>query len=78
MPFDRGCWDIFYTLDPLDNGSVSSDSGGLGDPDDDGLSNVEELEYGGSPIVSDTDGDGILLGVFAVDIYEYFSEADSQ
>lgn len=46
-------------LSPTDNGSLFPDNGPLGDPDHDGLTNLQEFFYGTNPFNPDTDGDGI-------------------
>lgn len=43
-------FEVTNGLDPLDDGSGNPDSGGLGDPDADGFSNLEEFQVGSSPI----------------------------
>ncbi len=48
-----GCpdgWEVFYGLNPLDNGSTNINDGGIGDPDGDRLNNYEEYLFGTSPI----------------------------
>lgn len=48
-----GCpdgWEVFYGLNPLDNGSSNINDGGIGDPDGDRLNNYEEYLFGTSPI----------------------------
>jgi len=50
-------WEIVNNLDPLDADDAT------GDPDDDGISNLEELNtYNTNPHNADTDGDGFLDG----------------
>ena len=46
-----------------DDGSVNPDFGAAGDPDSDGLTNIEEQTLGTDPQVADTDGDGLEGGV---------------
>jgi hypothetical protein len=46
-----------------DDGSVNPDFGAAGDPDSDGLTNIEEQTLGTDPQVADTDGDGLEDGV---------------
>ncbi|MFX0062404.1 MAG: glycoside hydrolase family 47 protein [Candidatus Hermodarchaeota archaeon] len=49
-------WEVLYELDPLYYGDAYWDN------DLDGLTNLEEFEYGCNPSNSDTDGDGFLDG----------------
>ena len=49
-------WENTYGLDPNDATGVN---GASGDPDGDGLLNIDEYNNGSSPILSDTDGDGL-------------------
>lgn len=59
-------WETQYGLFPDDDGSTGETSpgakdgpdGALGDPDDDGLTNMQEYEFGSSPLIPDTDADG--------------------
>ncbi|MFO7869815.1 MAG: hypothetical protein R6V03_00070, partial [Kiritimatiellia bacterium] len=46
------CWENTYNLNPQDNGDK------LGDPDVDGLTNLEEFQQNTDPHNPDTDGDG--------------------
>ena len=48
-------WEISFGLDP---DSDVGDDGGDGNPDGDGLTNLEEQAAGTSPILEDSDGDG--------------------
>ena len=48
-------WEIQHGLNPLDS---SGANGATGDPDGDGLSNLDELMHGTKPKTSDSDGDG--------------------
>ena len=60
-------WETFYGLDGNDNGldpnnlGVAGDpsQGADGDPDLDGLTNLEEFNLGTSPVSDDTDSDGL-------------------
>ncbi len=52
-------WEVTYTMDPLDDGTIDIDNGPEGDPDEDFLSNFEELLRGTDPRNPDTDGDGL-------------------
>jgi hypothetical protein len=49
-------WEIQNGLNPLSN---SGNDGMNGDPDQDGLVNIDERIYGSSPTLADTDGDGV-------------------
>nr|NJM04299.1 RHS repeat protein [Desulfobacula sp.] len=49
-------WEIQYGLDPNDPGDAGLDADG------DGLTNLQELESGTDPTLSDTDGDGFSDG----------------
>lgn len=49
-------WEIRYGLDPT---NPHGDHGPHGDPDRDGLTNIEEYRLGTNPTNRDTDGDGI-------------------
>lgn len=42
-------WEILYSLDPLDDGSIHPVNGPNGDPDGDGSGNLEELQAGRNP-----------------------------
>ncbi len=54
-------WERRYGLDPADDGSTNPDNGPDGDPDVDGLSNLEEFQRGSRPDApTDSDGDGLL------------------
>ncbi|MHA1224984.1 MAG: binary toxin-like calcium binding domain-containing protein, partial [Candidatus Heimdallarchaeaceae archaeon] len=44
-------WEIEYGLNPLVNDSME-------DPDNDGLTNIQEFFYGTNPLLADSDGDG--------------------
>lgn len=48
--------EISFMLDPNDG---TGDNGGAGDPDDDLVSNAEEVTAGTSPFLADTDDDGV-------------------
>jgi hypothetical protein len=52
-------WEESFGLDPNDS---TGDNGASGDPDDDGLLNIDELENGVSPVKADTDEDGLTDG----------------
>jgi subtilase family serine protease len=54
MPDD---WERLYGLNPADPSDAS------GDPDLDGLSNLQEFRSGTAPFVADTDGDGVGDGL---------------
>ncbi|WP_163932368.1 carboxypeptidase regulatory-like domain-containing protein [Paraferrimonas sp. SM1919] len=63
---DYGVSVIFSPLDPNShpNGAIDTDGDGITDDEDedidgDGISNVEELELGLNPVLTDTDGDGV-------------------
>ena len=50
---DDGCpdgWEVYWGLDPFDDGRTNIDDGGIGDPDGDRLNNYEEYLFGTSPI----------------------------
>ena len=49
-------WEVGNGLDPL---SASGGDGADGDPDGDGLTNLQEQSLGGNPQNADTDGDGL-------------------
>ena len=55
-------WEIIHGLstDPQTGGQ--GDDGASGDPDEDFLSNLEEFNNGTSPVLRDTDGDGLWDG----------------
>ncbi len=52
-------WENQYGLDPND---PTGDNGAAGDPDNDGLTNLEEYTNGTNPHDSDTDNDGLPDG----------------
>ncbi|MGI9240850.1 MAG: LamG-like jellyroll fold domain-containing protein, partial [Verrucomicrobiales bacterium] len=51
-------WELVNELDDDDNGSINPDNGPGGDPDGDGLNNVEEYRNNTLANNPDTDGDG--------------------
>jgi hypothetical protein len=56
-------FELLNGLDPLDNGSENPAHGADGDPDSDGLTNIEEQALGTKPMRADTDGDGLDVDV---------------
>ncbi|NIP97502.1 MAG: hypothetical protein GWO24_30365, partial [Akkermansiaceae bacterium] len=60
---EDGLNDAFELLNGLDHESDAGDDGADGDPDGDGVSNIDEQARGSSPNSEDTDGDGLLDGV---------------
>ena len=52
-------WEKKFNLSTEDDGSIDPNNGPNGDPDEDGLTNLEENGAGTSPIKSDTDADGL-------------------
>lgn len=65
-------WEMQHQLEPLNN---SGDHGTNGDPDNDGLSNLDELNGGTHPQLADTDLDGISDGVELADGYDPLNPA---
>lgn len=57
-----GMPDSWETRYDLDKQSANGDDGADGDPDNDGLTNIEEMQHGTDPQNPDTDGDGMLDG----------------
>lgn len=55
-------WELANGLNHLDDGSTNVANGASGDPDDDGLANIDEYALGGDPQDPDTDDDGYLDG----------------
>ncbi len=53
-------WENGHGLDPQDS---TGDDGADGDPDNDGLSNIDEYLNGTNPNLPDSDGDGVSDGV---------------
>ncbi|MFT6242284.1 MAG: hypothetical protein ACJAQT_004387 [Akkermansiaceae bacterium] len=56
-------WEVAFGLSPSDDGSVDPDNGPDGDPDMDGLTNLEEFNAGLEPDNDDYDMDSLLDGV---------------
>lgn len=56
-------WEVAFGLSPSDDGSVDPNNGPDGDPDMDGLTNLEEFLAGLEPDNADFDMDGLLDGV---------------
>jgi hypothetical protein len=52
-------WETSVGLNPANNGLTSAADGEYGDPDGDGLTNLQEHQYGTNPFSADTDGDGV-------------------
>ena len=52
-------WEIKYGLSNTDDGSVDIKNGPNGDPDNDGLNNLGELQSETDPTSADTDSDGL-------------------
>jgi hypothetical protein len=52
-------WEIKYGLSNDDNGSIDIKNGPNGDPDNDGLNNLGELQSETDPTSADTDSDGL-------------------
>ncbi|YCM45454.1 hypothetical protein V2O64_05400 [Verrucomicrobiaceae bacterium 227] len=59
----RDDWEITYNLSPFDNGTLDANNGATGDPDSDGLENLEEEAKGTDPQDDDSDDDALLDGV---------------
>ncbi|CAN5412473.1 hypothetical protein BH23VER1_BH23VER1_17830 [soil metagenome] len=55
-------WEEDNGLNDNDNGSINPNNGAGGDPDGDGLTNLEEFQLGTDPQNPDTDGDGLTDG----------------
>lgn len=51
-------WETANGLNPANNGLTSTADGEYGDPDLDGLTNLQEYQYGTNPFAADSDGDG--------------------
>ena len=56
-------WEVLHGLNPL---SADGNDGDAGDPDGDGVDNLNEYELGTDPNLPDTDGDGLSDGEEAV------------
>ncbi|MEI7850862.1 MAG: right-handed parallel beta-helix repeat-containing protein, partial [Kiritimatiellales bacterium] len=52
-------WEVKYSLSPTSTNGVD---GASGDPDSDGLTNLQEYQSGANPQIVDTDGDGMPDG----------------
>ena len=52
-------WELRHELDVRDNGTIQAQHGPWGDPDHDGLANIDELAMGTSPRTADSDEDGL-------------------
>lgn len=50
-------WETSYGLDPKDDGTANPDNGPKGDPDKDGLVNLDELKFSTNPKDADSDDD---------------------
>lgn len=68
-------WEVFYGLDPNDDGSVDIDNGPLGDPDMDNVSNLDEFNNGTFPNDDDSDDDTLTDDV-ETDTGIWVSESD--
>ena len=73
-------WEILYSLDPTDDGTLDPDQGPDGDPDFDLLTNTNELLAGTNPSLDDTDGDGLTDGdevnIYFTDPLDFDSDDD--
>lgn len=67
-------WEILHGLDPNDDGTTDPANGANGDPDGDGLINLDEYWYYADPNLADTDGDG--LNDFG-EVWVYYTYPDS-
>ena len=67
-------WEILHGLDPNDDGTTDPANGANGDPDGDGLINLDEYWYYADPNLADTDGDG--LNDFD-EVWVYYTYPDS-
>ena len=56
-------WENTFSLNDQDNGSQNPNSGPGGDPDNDGLTNLQEFNLGTNPKLTDSDGDGVADGI---------------
>ena len=56
-------WEIFYGLDPNDDGSVGVFNGPNGDPDGDGIPNRIEKTDGTDPVTPNAYGDLKFVGI---------------
>ncbi len=52
-------WEIDHGFNPNDDGSINVNNGAAGDPDGDGLSNLDEYWFLTAPHLWDTDADGL-------------------
>jgi protocatechuate 3,4-dioxygenase beta subunit len=52
-------YEVRFALDPLDDGKLDPRLGPQGDPDEDGLTNLQESAFLSSPFLTDSDGDGL-------------------
>ncbi len=55
-------WEVAYSIDPNDDGSVNVNNGASGDPDGDGSSNAQEQQNNTDAANSDSDDDGVNDG----------------
>jgi hypothetical protein len=57
-------WEVFNSLDPLDDGSGQEENGAAGDPDNDGFTNFEEFMAGTDPRDPDSNPDNLPIALW--------------